>query len=347
MKLSPLLLGVSLALNAALVAAFFVGGSGSASTNTSTAAQPSPTTSAGAKDPRLEPTSETWAALKEGDIDQQVARLREAGFPPSVVRAIISAQINASYASRMKALTDAASSADQPPWKANARGSQTLVAQLALSREIQAALRAALGPDAENGTAATLRREHPYLPADKIDQIVAIRDRFNQTQTEMLVGVSGSITRAESDRIQALDRTMREEIAAVLSPQELEEYNLRASTAASLLRSRMEVFDATEAEYRALHHIESAYYDLSRSFSGQLSPEQQAQLRQAATQRDESIKALFTPERLAEYQRAGDSNYQQTTRLVSRLNLPPTTANDDPAGMRKLTSISVFALAVG
>lgn len=337
MKLSPLLLGASLVLNVALVASFFVGGASDSAPAPTAATQARPAPSP-AKDPKLEPTADTWTALKSDDIDQQIAHLREAGFPPSVVRSIITAQITASFAPRRQALTDATSQANLPPWKNVNSDPQIQAAQRALSQEVQAAIRAALGPDPETGIAASLRREHPYLPADKIDQLTAIRERYNNAQTEMLLGVSGSLTRTESDKLQALEKTMRDEIASVLSPQEWEEYNIRTGPATSILRSRLEVFDATEAEFRALHRIESAYYEVSQNLSGQISPERGEQLRQASAQRDEAVKAIFTPERLAEYQRASDGTYQQTTRLVSRLNLPPTTANDVYAVQKDIQS---------
>ena len=47
----------------------------------------------------------------------------------------------------------------------------------------------------------------------------------------------------------------------------------------------------------------------------------------AQRQLTEDIKTTLGEQRYAEYQRSTDGNYQQTARLVARLELPPETAN--------------------
>ena len=119
----------------------------------------------------------------------------------------------------------------------------------------------------------------------------------------------------------------------VLSPEELEAYDLRASPTANQLRYNLTAFDATEDEYRAIFKVQRAYDEQLRDLaptlgSGPLTPEQSRARQTIQEQLNADLKAALGDQRYADYQRAMDYNYRQTTQLVARLNLPPQTANE-------------------
>src|ERR1051326_3809253 len=127
MKLAPLLLAASVIGNAALIALIVMhapGSSGSASSasgaaqhsgdasGNSSAQSGTATANGGGKvDPTL------WSKLSAGDYAATVAKLRAEGFPPSLVRAIVRAEIAESFAARRKALNPPKT--DIPFWQAD------------------------------------------------------------------------------------------------------------------------------------------------------------------------------------------------------------------------------------
>ncbi|MEO7412009.1 MAG: hypothetical protein ABIZ81_01515 [Opitutaceae bacterium] len=328
MKFSTLLLAGSVAVNAALVLFLIVSpSSDSTSAPSSSTASARPVTNASST--HLPSDSTPWAAIGSSEFSTQADRLRSEGFPPSAIRAILAAQIREGYADRRKAIE--AAQADAPFWK-NPTADPKIQAELrALSKLEQQALRDLLGPDLENGAAATLRRQLPGFSPETIEELAVVRDRYNQQRQDIYASLSAT-TPENRQKAVDLDKAMRAEIAALLTPQEFEDYELRTSNTANSLRNNLVAFEPSEGEFRALFKLQSAFNDQFQiaSIVG-LSPDQQTavmrQRSEAQKQLTEEIKATLGAERYTEYQRATDSYYRQTSQLVARLELPVEVAN--------------------
>jgi len=113
----------------------------------------------------------------------------------------------------------------------------------------------------------------------------------------------------------------------VLTPAELEDYDLRNSPVASALRFQLSVFDPTEQEFRTLYRLQNAYADRVRPFFGQPTADQMQGRPEAQRQLDAEIKTTLGAQRYEEYRRASDYNYREAYKVVARLGLPPTTTN--------------------
>jgi hypothetical protein len=325
MKTSTLLIGASLALNAALVAVIVVGAAGESAdfATGATVTATTPNTPASGTANHATPGLDTWSRLRSDNLAAQRDRLREEGFPPALIRTIVAAQVREGFAVRRKALE--ATQAELPYWRAPRLDPTQQAEVRALGKEEQQALRELLGPDPENGYAASLHRQFPALGTDKIDQLAAIRERYDDKRADLFAAVRGSMSPNDSAQLRALEKSMHDEFATVLTPAELEDYGLRTSSVANSLRNSLTAFDPTEAEFRALYKIQAAYDEQLRP-AGSLSPEQSRTLSATMKQRDLDIAAALGPERYAEYQRASDYNYRQTTQLVARLGLPAETS---------------------
>jgi hypothetical protein len=324
MKFSTLLVGVSLTINIVLL--WELGGRLTGSTTPDPIVDPAGTRASRTLRPtEARAASEAWADLQAGDLRTQLDRLRAKGFPPDMVRAIMAAQVRAQFASRRKAIE--ASAPEAPFWDA-ARDPATEAALRALSREEQKTLRDLVGPDPENSMASLLRRTYPNLSAEKIEELADIRQRMMDKRSELTVGNTGLITATYQQKSAEIEKAAHAEMAAVLTPEEMEDYDLHESRTASQLRYSLEAFAATEAEYRAIYKLQSVF---DEQF-GNLGPGTSTDILRARTQArrdlDEQIKAALGPDRFADYQRATDYNYRQATQLVARLNLPPETANE-------------------
>jgi hypothetical protein len=259
-----------------------------------------------------------------------VAELRAAGFPPNIVRAIVTAQLTAIFAERRRALDPEAGR--RPFWKNQPPDAKLQTALRQLDFEQQKMLRRLLGDDAESDDLWSRRQQRnawsTELPADKAAEVKRLREHFDEQRYDVFVA---SLAPADSRaKLAALEHEQHEAVAKILSPQELEAYDLRTSSTASSLRARMGAFEATEQEFRSLYQLQRSFDERFAALRLTVTPteEQSHERTEAQKQLTEQFKAVLGPQRYAEYERASDSSYQQAVRLVARLELPSTAANE-------------------
>ena len=322
MKISSVLGLASLAANVALIGVIASG-----AFRDQPVAAPAPVVVSSAPTPSAASAvapAEAWQELNAADLAAQRDRLKAEGFPPSVIRSILAAQIREQFAARRKAIE--ATTANQPYWKNSIPDAQSQAQLRALYKDEQKALKDLLGPDPTNSRAARLTREFPDLASDKVELVAGIQERLDEQRQEIYGNFrGGSLTPSEREKITLLEKTASNEIKSVLAPQEFENYDLRTSNTANQLRYTLADFGATEAEFRALYQLQSVFDDQYRSM-GSMSQDQQRARMDAQKKLNDDIAAALGPQRYADYQRASDYNYRQTSQLVSRLNLPPETA---------------------
>lgn len=349
MKLTTLLVAGSLALNAALVAVYV-----SRSPARPTAPTPETTTAhsslgetaaggAAAKaapgDPRPTPpgpapAKETWASLKPGDLRALAARLRAAGFPPTVVRAVVASQINESFRARREQL--APTNQDKPFWETNPGGpfgtydAKYYAALRELGREQSQLVKDILGDDATPAGASVSeyqRRRFGELPPDKIDQLQRLDQDYNELRSEVQIASRGIMLPEDREKLAILEQEKRADLAKLLTPQEMEDYLMRTSNTTNRLRMTLTTMDATEAEFRAIYQAQSAFDEkYSPSMGLSSGPETMTDRRAAQAQVAEQIKAALGEARYAEYVRASDREFQQLNRMAQQSNLPETVA---------------------
>lgn len=316
---------LSLALNAACAWFFFQKEPASAPIEFAAAANGSKTEVAGKSLP-IDPA--TWTNLQSENLPTFLARLRTTGFPPETIRAILAAHINEQFAARRKALDPDAEK--RPFWKSYTTNPQVQLAQQQLYREQQKILRDLLGDDADPNdpySQARQQRLASALPPAKLAEVKQISREFDDRRQDLFSG--GVVTPADREKMNALEKDRHAAIAKVLTPAELAEYDLRMSNTSSSLRSQLAVFNPTEEEFRAIFKLQQPFDEqYSMNYvSGPMTPEQSRQRFEAQKQLQEQIKTMLGPERAQDYERSIDYNYQQTSRLISRLELPPATTN--------------------
>ncbi|HEY8993122.1 MAG TPA: hypothetical protein VIM71_00425 [Lacunisphaera sp.] len=283
------------------------------------AAPASPSTHSTAKmDPSLQ------AAFEAGDLPGLVARLRDAGFPPDIIRAIVRAKLGEAFIARRKELDPG--EATRPFWKTRPADPKMNAEIARLSAEHAKILRDLLGNDAMDPLEAAARANRlAGLPPDKVNGVKRILQDYYDMRTELYR--MGPVTAADREKLAAIDKAQRADLVQLLTPAELLEYGLRSSPTADQLRWRLSAFEPSEAEFRAIYQLQAAFDEQATSYFGPMSAELQRQRVEAQKQLSEQIKAALGPERAADYERSQDSNYQLTSRLVARLNLPRETTN--------------------
>ena len=323
MKLPPkLLLALSLAGNIALfgyvisqrgsVPAAASAGFGSGAAATSSA--PGAAVSAG---------SDAWKSLVVGDQPADwVQRLRAAGFPDSAVRAIVSAQIRERYSARRAALQK---NDDTQYWNKtwNNWGGGDPPSRAAL-RELwkaeRAEIKAALGDAYADSPEyqRMIQRQFGDLPKDKVSALQTINEDYQDLTSEIHQSANGIMLPEDREKLAFLEKEKRADLAALLSPDELQAYELRSSQTANNLRWQLSAFTPSEQEFRSIFALQREF-DLQFSDRRSNTDEAAQKARSdAQTALEAQIKSTLGDARYAEYQRAKDGNYQQLANLTVR-----------------------------
>ncbi|MCX6953224.1 MAG: hypothetical protein NTV51_13815 [Verrucomicrobia bacterium] len=325
----PALFLGSLALNAALILLFLVGAASSTSDSDALTASASVVTTPKSVAATPVVDSSVWPRLQvaEGDFPGLIARLRAAGFPPTVIRGIVTGLVQEKFAARRKALDPGLGT--RPFWKNDRPPDPSILLALhQLNREQVRTIRELLGPETEEEEdpvmTASRQRQLGFLPPERAASVRAITERYEQLR-EDLRNPAGQLP-ADRARQAELGREERAALAQVLSPRELEEYDLRSSDTANNLRYQLTQFDATESEFVALFRLQRPFDEKFNGLPFMPSEEQAQQRTDAEKLLNEQIKATLGPDRYADYERSTDYNYRRTAQLVARLDLPPAAA---------------------
>jgi hypothetical protein len=333
MKIRPVLLATSIVANIALVLAVTQRSAGwttifwPSQTTATAAPAKAPVAAKIAEVDQLDP--QTWPALTGGDLATVAARLKAEGFPPSLQRAILSALVTQHFSERHKAL--AAMIGTEPWWRGNLFGSKSgaaiLTTRQQLQRDEKEMLDQLLG--VESGTSDYARaqqvRQFGDLPVAKLSELNRINSDYNELMSEVRNASQGILLPEDRDKLAFLEKEKRADIAKLLSPEELLEYDLRSSPTASNLRRQLAIFEPTQDEFRAIFKVQQAS---DAQFGGGsyelMTPEQRRQQGNVQKEVTAKLETVLSPERFAEYKEKTDSAYLQANALVTRLNLPAT-----------------------
>lgn len=269
------------------------------------------------------PGPQTWTHLNAADDQEFIARLRAEGFPPNLLAGLAYARLLQRHAAEFRKFQP---SADYEYWRRGRFQFDNLspeerAARRTLGRRIGDEIRELLGPDADTASGyqrANRERLYGNLPMETVDQLAAI-DRDYSELAAMVRDRSQGVTLPEDrEHLAALEREKRADLARLLSPGELLEYDLRSSPSASRVRSQLRYFEPTEEEYRALAALQIGF---DNTYGGtNPSGAQQTQRREAAAELAAQIKALLPPERFAEYEIKTDPAYPMIARTIAQYN---------------------------
>jgi len=276
--------------------------------------------------------AQIWTALASDDLATLVTRLRAAGFSAGAIRGVVNARLDAWFRTRMKEL--AGDPADTPFWKPDGFGlfasSKLFEAQSQVYRERAAKLRALLGDDFfaagyGNATAAQ-RAQFGDIPKAKIDLVQRINDDYAEMSQQITAAAQGMLLPEDREKLALLEREKRADLAAILSPAELEDYVMRSSNITSRLRTALSFINATEAEFRAIYQANLPFADVLYPVSSggitYYTADMSQKRREAQTKVAEQIKAALGETRSAEFARASSPEFQQLARLAQSKSLP-------------------------
>ncbi len=267
----------------------------------------------------------SWSHVESSDYPTYIANLRSIGCPEQTIRDIIIADVNSLYARRR---ATEIISPQQEWWRSEPDPKVVKLAAdryIALDKERRAVLAKLLGADWEGGDLAGLPR--PTRPGIVLDGPLL---GTLSTDTKQAVA---NISADAQDRIQAYIQQMRDagkdpdpvelarlrqetrsQLAAVLSPAQVEEYLLRYSQTANDLRSdlgKLRYFNATPDEFRAMFRATDSIDQQIQMLGTANDPMTASQRASLEQKRDDALRLALGQGRFQQYQKLQDPLYQQ------------------------------------
>lgn len=275
--------------------------------------------------------SKAWAQLSSGELPDIRDRLKAAGFPPEVIRAILQALLARQFEGRRAALL--AAEPQKPYWKRNGWMSldpKTSREWNAINKEQYAAFKALLGPDyrAPNAISQYFQKDaYGDLAPTKVDQIQRIQQDYADLIGEVYSGANGTLLPEDQEKLAFLRQQQEADIEHALTADEYADYQLRSSATAQSLKVKLSAFNPSEAEYRTLFSLQQAFDKQYNNPNLTPSADQGAERAAAEKVLEAQVATALGPDRYADYQIETDPSYAQTDRLVQRLGLPEGTTN--------------------
>jgi len=269
-----------------------------------------------------------WRMVESEDYRKYIANLRAIGCPEETIRDIIVADVNKLYESKRKELAGPKKKFEY--WKPGALmgvaiDPERLEKERALNKEKRELLIALLGsapdekPDLLAGAASQMEAMFDFLPPDKRSKVFEL---MQDMQTRMQKAMKSGMPDPED-----LRKAMKESedaMAAVLTPEEMLDYNLRFSMTANMMRMQLAGFEPTEQEFLDIFKKRKAYDDeFGVAGMGALNLKGEEKQKQETAEKElkDQIKGILGDDRFKDYQRAQDYNFQAMYRVADREGL--------------------------
>lgn len=270
-----------------------------------------------------------WRMVESEDYKKYIANLRSIGCPEETIRDIILADVNKLFEARRRELNGSTNKFQY--WKAGnplagLMDPKRMERQQTLNQEKRTLLKELLGvvPDEKPDILAgynPFETMLDFLPASKQSQVTDIYMKY-QAKVAGAMG-NGAPDAEDMKNMQKVQKEMDAELAKLMSPEEYQDYQLRMSQTAMIMRMQLGSFDPSEQEFRDIFKLKKPFDDdYSSMFGTTATTKEEKDKRKAAeTAMNDQIKALLGDDRYAEYERAQDYAYQSIWRTTDRYGL--------------------------
>lgn len=276
-----------------------------------------------------------WRDLDTDDPHALVAHLRAAGFSPAAVRAVASAKIRQRYAARLDALKQQVD--DTPYWMPSpigpSRSAEYYEQRSQIYREQSQVMHDLVAVEdlgTSESVAAYDRRRFGNLPRAAMDAIGRLERDYADMNGEVRSGAHGIYLPEDRNILAVLEREKRQDLARILTPEQLADYDLRTSPLTSRLSHTLTLLDATEAEFQAIYEAYAPFKEtLFPGIDGaSYAYPSKADERQARLTITQALTAELGPARVMELQRASNNDFQLLASAAERGGLPLSVARE-------------------
>jgi hypothetical protein len=278
----------------------------------------------------------TWRDIESDDYTTYVQNLRAIGCPEQTIRDIIVADVNELFAHRR------ATELFNPThewWRSQPdpkRIAEAAAQRHALETERRALLTRLLGPGWE--LSGSLLTEYPDsqttldgpllgdLPLETKHAVRQIElDAKNREQAYLEEATEQGVP-PDPAKLAQLRKETRDELARILSPQQLEEYLLRYSDTAGKLRGALKDFDPSPDEFRQLFRAADAIDQELASIASATDPVNIRRRQELENLREAKIAETLGPDRYRLYKLNQDPLFQRAKETALKLGAPPEAA---------------------
>lgn len=367
-----LLLAVTLAANCVFAALLLRPSPGPKAPSPSPAASPAaaPAPAATPADTRDRPPAEAgasappapaapafnWASIESDDFKKYIQNLRDLGVPEATIRDLIQAEIAKLYRPKFRALRPATN--PEKYWERNYGsfgpfGTQSAAQrqqETALRKEQSELLRTLLG-DPPASTNSPLARIFTAASPEVLKQFSELQTKMFEKQQALRDKTGGYMDSSSMIERRKIEREFHDELAKLVSPEQLEAYKLRNSEVARSLRDELRAFSPTEEEFKAIFRQRDTVGNprdgvSSASTGGPMTAELARQMRERQLQAEAALTEALGPERAKEYKALSGYEFSQLAEAgipresLLRLADMKSTAQQAVANLQKDTTLS-------
>lgn len=259
----------------------------------------------------------TWKSPQNPeDYSRLAADLRAAGFPPHLIYSTLTSLYRVREMRHMP-------SAKVPYWQRN--GAQVVKDNEEFFRTVQATTESLFGSIArpfERLDAAARERKYGNLPDAKIDALTALERDYQEMRRDALALNAERVatyspedwaTRQKQDNL--LESEKLTDLAQILTPDELTEYEMRNSRASQAVAHAVRDLPITESEFAALFAARKAFDAANPVLAGRVTTEQMQQRQAAQTAYIDQARAVLPDDRFYTFLESADPNYRDFAKL--------------------------------
>ena len=267
-----------------------------------------------------------WRIVESEDYKKYIANLRAIGCPEETIRDIITADVNKLFEQRKRQVTGTTNRFEF--WKtgtffADMFNEEKLNKHRELAKEKRDLLKELLGVDiAEKpdlmGGMNPYETLLDFLPAEKQNALMEHEQSFAAKMMKRLKDAQNN-----PEVMREIMKEKDAELAKVLTPQEKEEYDLRMSQTAMMMRMQMSEFQPNEQEFRDIFKLRKEFENEFGMLGMQSNkPEERAKRDSAQKDLDQNIKNVLGDDRYREYKYDQDFSRSSLKDVVKEFNVP-------------------------
>lgn len=264
--------------------------------------------------------------------------LRAAGFSEGNVRYLIGSLIQ-------RQVRGASEFAKMPFWHQTGGGKMAREAIQKMNAEAQASQQAVLGegePDPADLDPIARSSRYGTLSDEKIALLTKIERDYGEVYWQQRRGANGedaADTFEGRNRIRVIEEEKERDIAAVLTPEEFEDYARRRSRAALTVIQGVADIPVSEEEYMALYQLQRRSFDSLPRTPG---PEESIVYAHHAALSPEQVRTVLTDDRFYSYMENTDPVYGAVAKFARST---PALTRDQTYQLYQLQSAAIHALA--
>jgi hypothetical protein len=277
-----------------------------------------------------------WRDVESADYKNYIFNLRQIQCPEETIRDIIIADVNKFYLQKLLPLKKPRQEKAYEFWKRDdywwarqEENKEYREAAIKIEKEKSELLKELLGADYAKELSKQYgwsdpEQEKMYeaMPQATKEAMGEIQRKFSELTQAVYRKAKGNVDEEDQAEIRKIERQQHDELAKILSPEQLLEMEVRQSNIAQNMKWQLEGFDPSEEEFRALFKAKQSAEFAATSVESDADDKATREQRAKATKEaDDQIKSILGEDRYKEYQLAQDWEYKNLVRITDRQGL--------------------------